>query len=61
MSENANDFFFGKKTLSQKVPTDMDNAVLETLSENFGQKPKFFRSMFKNDVKNTPRNFLIDK
>ena len=61
MSEDANEIFFQKNTLSQKVPVDMDNAILETYRKILDRKPKFFSSMSKNDVKNTARKFLIDK
>ena len=41
MSKNVNQNFFRKQNLSQKVPTDLDNAILKTLSENLGQSQIF--------------------
>ena len=51
MSENVNQSFFRKQNLSQKVPTDLDNRILETLLENLGPKAKFFRSVSQSDKK----------
>ena len=42
MFENDNGIFLQEKIYSQKVPTNLFNAVLKTLSEIYGQKVKNF-------------------